>query len=280
MISPLNARSPLRVEARSLRCAPPARDRALPSNQHAESQRHRPQLRCPDLSGPATLGERGPLVGRLNNERHTMSAPCLFPGALHQIMTVGADLDLTLIDTRDATALALKEVNATCGESIDIEDFLSRLGLPLRDEFARFMPADRVTAAVTVFRTTFLDHGLYHLTPLPGATDLADQLRDSGRRLVVITSRVPQIAHACLDAIGLPANVVVGDVTGLQKAQPMIEHQVEIYLGDHPLDLHGAQAAGVPAIGVATGTHTRDQLLAAGANWVVDSLAEVAAALM
>ena len=207
-----------------------------------------------------------------------VSSP-LSEASLHAAITLGADLDLTLIDTRDATALALKQVNTTCGESIDVEEFLSRLGLPIREELARWIAPERIPEAVKVFRAAFLGEGLDQLHPLPGATALAAALRAGGGRLVVITSRIPPIAEACLEAVNLRADVVVGDVTGQQKAQPMLTHQVEVYLGDHPLDMEGARTAGIPGIGVSTGAHTQAQLLEAGATWASDSLTPIAEAL-
>jgi phosphoglycolate phosphatase len=203
-----------------------------------------------------------------------LASPPLLAG-----MTLGADLDLTLIDTREATVLALKHVNATCGEAVDVEEFLSRMGLPIRDELARWIRPERVPAAVDVFRAAFLHEGLAQLQPLPGAADVAARLQAGGGRLVVITSRIPKIAWACLEAVDLPAAVVVGNVTGLQKAQPMVKHHVEAFIGDHPLDMQGTYAAGVPGIGVTTGAHTAAQLMDAGAAWVTDSLTHIAAAL-
>jgi phosphoglycolate phosphatase len=194
-------------------------------------------------------------------------------------MTLGADLDLTLIDTREATALALTRVNTTCAASIDVEDFLSRLGLPIGDELARWIAPERVAEGVTVFRAAFLEEGLARLQLLPGAAELAAALQTGRGQLVVITSRITPIARACLEAVNLTAAVVVGGVTGLQKAEPMVAHEVHLYVGDHPLDMKGSRAAGVPGIGVSTGAHTQAQLLAAGAAWASDSLTPIAAAL-
>jgi hypothetical protein len=117
-------------------------------------------------------------------------------------MTVGADLDLTLIDTRKATAVALEKVNTDCRVAIDVAEFVSRLGLPLRDELARWIPAERVQETLQVYRTAFLHDGLPTLSPLPGATDPEATLRERGGRLVVITSRLPRTALACLQAQG------------------------------------------------------------------------------
>lgn len=43
-------------------------------------------------------------------------------------LVVGLDLDLTLVDTRAAIAFALEQVNCKFGSSIDIDDFIRRLG--------------------------------------------------------------------------------------------------------------------------------------------------------
>jgi phosphoglycolate phosphatase len=66
---------------------------------------------------------------------------------------------------------------------------------------------------------------------------------------------------------------------GLQQAQSMVAHRIEIYVEDHVFDVQGANAAGIPGIGVSTGAHTQAQLFAAGAVWVSDSLTHIAARL-
>ncbi|MFJ8896897.1 hypothetical protein ACIRCZ_20100 [Leifsonia sp. NPDC102414] len=92
--------------------------------------------------------------------------------ALQGVGAIGADLDLTLIDTRAATAHALHAVNDRCGEAIDVEAFVARLGPPIRQELARWVPADRIPRDVTVFRECFVTEGIDHLESLPGALDL------------------------------------------------------------------------------------------------------------
>jgi phosphoglycolate phosphatase len=43
-------------------------------------------------------------------------------------ISIGLDLDLTLVDTRQATAFAMGEVNRQLSTAIDIGEFVSRLG--------------------------------------------------------------------------------------------------------------------------------------------------------
>jgi phosphoglycolate phosphatase len=185
---------------------------------------------------------------------------------------VGIDLDLTLIDTREATGFALRRVNRELGVSIDVAEFLARLGPPIHGELARWVAEERLEAAVAAFRRCFATEGLAYLRPLPGAAELLQWTRAHGGRLVVITSRIPEIAQACLHACGLPIPDVVGGVAGAAKAPAMRDHRVCAYVGDHPLDMAGAAAAGVPGIGVTTGNHGEAELVRAGATRVVPTL--------
>jgi len=196
--------------------------------------------------------------------------------AMRESPTVGVDLDLTLIDTRAATAHALRAVNHRCGEAIDVAAFTARLGPPIRQELAQWVAPDRIPRAVEIFRECFVEEGIDYLRPLPGALDLAHALTATGRRLVVITSRIPRIAAACLAACGIEASMVVGGVTGKEKSPAITANGVRVYLGDHELDMLAARGAGVPGVGVTTGSHRARELQRAGAAWVVDSLAEPA----
>lgn len=195
------------------------------------------------------------------------------------VAVVGVDLDLTLLDTRSATAHALKVTNIRCGESIDVDDLVARLGPPIRDELLRWVAEDRVDEAVRTYRAAFLEEGIAKITPLLGATALCARVRERGGRLVVITSRIQPIAEACLLAAGLEADVVVGGLSGREKAGAMTENGVDAYVGDHTLDMEGAVVAGIPGIGVTTGAHDEAALRRAGAAWVVPTLLEVIEAL-
>ncbi|MFB6726490.1 HAD family hydrolase [Kribbella sp. NPDC056345] len=195
------------------------------------------------------------------------------------VAIVGVDLDLTLLDTRAATAHALEVTNVRCGESIDVDDLVARLGPPIRDELLRWVAEERVDDVVRIYRAAFLEEGIAKVTPLPGATGLRAHVHERGGRLVVITSRIQQIAEACLLAAGLEADVVVGGLSGRGKAGAMTANQVDVYIGDHTLDMEGAVVADIPGIGVTTGAHDEAALRQAGAAWVVPSLVEVSEAL-
>ena len=58
-----------------------------------------------------------------------------------------------------------------------------------------------------------------------------------------------------------------------------VEKEDALYVGDMTVDLEAARAAGVRVVLVTTGSMTRAELLAAGANDVRDGLSELLAEL-
>jgi phosphoglycolate phosphatase len=186
-------------------------------------------------------------------------------------LTLGFDLDMTLVDTSAATAYALEAVNADLGTAIDVAACVAALGPPLRGELARWVPAVRMDRAMRVFATAFA-RAVGLVRPLPGALALLELVRDGGGRSVVITARRPRAAAACLNASGLPVSALVGGLDQAGKTATLRSHRVDVYVGDHPLDMASAVAAAVPGIGVLTGFHSADDLTRAGASIVVADL--------
>lgn len=194
-------------------------------------------------------------------------------------IVVAFDLDLTLADTRAATAFALEEVNRVLQVRVDVAEFVKRLGPPIRDELARWVPPGKLDDAVAVFRDIFTTAGLAHMRPLPGAAEAFDWLALSGGKAAVVTSRRPKIAQAILSSIALSPDFVYGGLTGTGKSPAITAVEAIAYVGDHPLDIAAARGADVTAIGVTSGNHDRDELLAVGADVVIDTLIELPTAL-
>jgi phosphoglycolate phosphatase len=71
---------------------------------------------------------------------------------------VGFDLDLTLVDTRRATQAAAARINEILGVSIDLDVFVASIGLPIREQLARWVPEPHLNDAVSQFRA-IIGHG-------------------------------------------------------------------------------------------------------------------------
>ncbi|GLZ57018.1 MULTISPECIES: HAD family hydrolase [Micromonospora] len=194
-------------------------------------------------------------------------------------LTVGFDLDMTLVDSRPGIAAAYRALTARTGVPVDAELAVSRLGPPLRTEIAHWFPPEQVESAVRVYRELYPAYAITPTLLLPGAREAIDAIRDRGGRVLVVTSKIGRLARLHLDHLGLTVDELAGDLFAEQKATALREHGATHYVGDHVADMAAAAAAGVPGIGVATGPCSRAELRAAGAEVVLDELTEFPAAL-
>ncbi|MEW1585856.1 HAD hydrolase-like protein [Micromonospora vinacea] len=194
-------------------------------------------------------------------------------------LTVGFDLDMTLVDSRPGIAAAYRALTARTGVPVDAELAVSRLGPPLRTEIAHWFPPEQVESAVRVYRELYPAYAITPTLLLPGAREAVEAIRARGGRVLVVTSKIGRLARLHLDHLGLAVDELAGDLFAEQKATALREHAATHYVGDHVADMVAAAAAGVPGIGVATGPCSSDELRAAGAQVVLDELTEFPAAL-
>lgn len=187
---------------------------------------------------------------------------------------VGFDLDLTLVDSRPGIAAVYREVGARTGVEIDADAAVRRLGPPLEVELALWYPPDQVSAMVELFRRIYPLYGVTTSPALPGAIEAVAAVRRRGGRVVVITGKYEANARLHLSHLGLSVDALVGWAWAEAKAMAMREHEVGIYLGDHPADMAAAVAAGVVPVGLTSGDHGAGELTVAGARTVLASLSE------
>src|SRR5215472_3400624 len=187
---------------------------------------------------------------------------------------VGFDLDMTLIDSRRAIMASFAGVAADTGVPIDPAGVDSRLGIKLEDELAFWFPADQIPLAMRIYREHYVRLAGPLTTVLPGARESLAAVRAGGARAVVITAKYEVSARLSLDGAGLTADDVFAEVHGPGKAAVLAGLRAGAYVGDTPADMAAAVAAGVRAVGVATGSFTDRDLLAAGADLVLASLTE------
>jgi phosphoglycolate phosphatase len=185
---------------------------------------------------------------------------------------VGFDLDMTLIDSRPQTMAAFTELAGETGVSIDLAEVDRRLGIKLEDEVAYWFPPGQQAAAVDIYRRHYIRLATEETTALPGAREALAAVRAAGDRVVVITAKHPISAEPSLRAAGLIVDELFTHVHGPEKAAVLRKLRAAVYVGDSPPDMAAAVAAGVPAVGVATGSFDARELYDAGADVVLDSL--------
>ena len=168
-------------------------------------------------------------------------------------LTVGFDLDMTLIDTRPGVHRSMVALATELGIPIDADLVVSRLGPPLESELAEWMPADAVPAAADRFRELMAEFGAADCLALPGAVEAARAVRESGGRVVVVTAKSAALAAVSLGAAGIEVDAVHGWLWSEGKGQALRDEGASVYVGDNPHDVLGARYAGALSVGVLTG---------------------------
>jgi phosphoglycolate phosphatase len=190
-------------------------------------------------------------------------------------MTVGFDLDMTLIDPRPGMVAVLNALGEEAGLPLDGEHFAANLGPPLDQVLAESgAPAAVIPGLVARFRELYPEIVVPSTIALPGAHAALAAVRRAGGRTVVVTGKYGPNAALHVNALGFEVDVLVGELWAAGKAAALREHGATAYAGDHLGDVRGALAAGAIPIGVTTGPCTREELAAAGAEVVFDSLEE------
>lgn len=192
---------------------------------------------------------------------------------------VGFDLDMTLIDSRPGIAAAYRALTDRTGVFVDADLAVSRLGPPLRQELREWFPPGDVERAVTEYRALYPRYAIPPTVPMPGARAALAAVRARGLRVVVVTSKLGQLAELHLAHLDMTVDAVAGDVFAEGKAAALAEHGARWYVGDHVADMIAARMAQLPGIGVATGPYSADQLRDAGASYVLGDLTGLPALL-
>ncbi|MEU4666523.1 HAD hydrolase-like protein [Amycolatopsis sp. NPDC023774] len=190
-------------------------------------------------------------------------------------ITVGFDLDMTLIDPRPGMVAAMNALGAESGLALDGEHFAANLGPPLDDILRGFeAPEERIPGLVDRFRALYPGLVVPSTVALPGAAEALKAVRAAGGRTLVVTGKYGPNARLHVEALGLEVDELVGELWSTQKAVALKEYGAQAYVGDHLGDVRGARAAGALAVGVTTGPCTKEELLAEGADVVFGSLTQ------
>lgn len=189
-------------------------------------------------------------------------------------ITVGFDLDMTLIDSRPGVALAIDTLAREFDLPMVGSHFADHLGPPLATLLADAgAPDDLIPHLVARFRALYPDV-VAHIPALPGASAALDTVRAGGGRTLVVTGKFEPNARLHIDHLGWTVDRLAGDLWSTGKAEVLRAESAHVFVGDHAGDMRGAKAAEVLAVGVTTGPYDADGLRAAGADVVLDDLTQ------
>jgi phosphoglycolate phosphatase len=189
--------------------------------------------------------------------------------------TVGFDLDMTLVDSRPGIVATLEALHAETGAPVAVDGMLDALLKRNIDlEFGDRFPPDEAQRLADRFRDLYVEFGVPGTHLLPGSRESADAVRAAGGRVIVVTAKYEPNARRCLAHVGIEPDAVFGRRFAEAKGETLRDEGAHVYVGDTPNDMHAGVASGAVAVGVSTGPHDGDELRAAGAAVVLNSLVE------
>ena len=189
-------------------------------------------------------------------------------------LTVGFDLDLTLVDSHERIISAYIRALGDLGVEVSSEELAPHLGMPLLHTAAAVGAAVDADALVLRYRHYYDEPGAPRTLPMPGALEALRAVRTAGGRTVVVSAKYTPAVHKALAEAGLTelVDVVYGELFARDKAGALIAEGASIYVGDHPGDMTAARTASAYSVGVTTGANDEAALLAAGADLTVPDL--------
>jgi len=198
------------------------------------------------------------------------------------------DLDGTLSDSKKDLALAINHTLHTYGfDPMPEEEIASLIGKGISKLLTSFSDGDRESNYKT-FRT-YLEYLENHLldstTPFPGVTETLARIT---KKKAVVTNKLLNQAEKVLTGLGLTPfiDLVVGsDVTARIKPDPApvlyalerfgVDPSRVVMVGDTPDDILAAVHANVIPCGVTYGFGSREDLLDAGAQILIERFPEI-----
>lgn len=213
-------------------------------------------------------------------------------------MLIIFDLDGTLINTIDDLGQACNHALSTCGyPTHKIEDYPRLVGNGINKLIERALPEEhRNEETVMQLRAFFVpyydEHNCDLTHPYDGIPELLAALKAAGNTLAVASNKY-QAATEKIVAQLFPDmfDVVLGERENVaRKPDPQIVYDIVeamrrlgnevtdkeiLYIGDSLVDAETAKAAKLPFVACTWGFCTREQLLTAQANHMVDHPLEI-----
>ncbi|MCM1174160.1 MAG: HAD family hydrolase [Blautia sp.] len=205
------------------------------------------------------------------------------------------DLDGTLTDPKIGITSCVQYALRRFGiEEPDLDKLEPFIGPPLADSFQEFYGFDEKKAAeaIAYYRERFSTVGLFENELYPGVDAMLAHLKEAGKVLAVASSKPAVFVEKILHHFNIRCyfDVVVGselDGTRVRKEEVVEEALRQLYqvnktdndrivmIGDRKFDIQGAKLFNLVSVGVTFGYAQPGELEAAGADYIVDTVAEL-----
>ena len=207
------------------------------------------------------------------------------------------DLDGTLTNSELGITKSVQHALKKFG--IEVEDRTALrpfIGPPLGESFQVYygLSKEESEQAIKYYRERFSVKGLYENEVYEGVEKMLQDLKESGKKLILATSKPEKFTMLILEHFDLLKyfDFVAGatmDGSRGEKADVIryaleisgIEDKTEaIMVGDRKFDILGAKENGLASIGVLYGFGDREELTEAGADYIVERAEDIVKVLL
>ena len=210
-----------------------------------------------------------------------------------EVSTVVFDIDGTLLDSATGILAGFRRSLQSVGVPVPTETELRlHLGPPLREFLITAgVGADRLEEATYAYHDYYLSEGLRQAVAYPGIGRVLGSLAAAGITLATASAKRTGTAEAIVAAHGLsrfftviggtdrPAQTKAETITSV-LARLGADPAQTIMVGDRRHDVVGAHACDVGMIGALWGYGGREELSAAGADWLAAAPADLSRLLI
>lgn len=201
------------------------------------------------------------------------------------------DLDGTLSDPGiGITNSVMYALNHMGIHETNREKLFPFIGPPLRESFAKYYGIQDTEKAVELYREYFSVTGIFENEVYPGIKNFLNDAQKAGYILCISSSKPEPYVERILEHFQLRDffSVVAGatmdgridrkaDVLAMALSRAQASCQDSVIIGDRHNDIEGGRACGIDTVGVLYGYGSKEELQAAGANYLVASVEELRA---
>ena len=205
------------------------------------------------------------------------------------------DLDGTLTDSRPGILASMRHALTALGLEIPGDEVLSRLiGPPTRDAFRELLGSsdpELNERTIAIYRQRYATLGLFESSLYSGIAEGLRALSEGGFALSVVTSKPEVYANTIIDHFELRRHFGrvygselsgersnKGELIGHVLGREGISHARAWMIGDRLHDILGAKQNGLRSAGVLWGYGSREELSAAGADALFETMPELVGA--
>lgn len=213
------------------------------------------------------------------------------------------DLDGTLTDPKIGITSSVQYALRAFGiDEPNLDKLEPFIGPPLADSFMEFygFTPEQAKAAIGKYRERFDHQGIYENEMYEGIDGMLSRLKESGKMLAIASSKPTPLVIRVLEYFGIREyfDYIVGSEPGggRSKKEEVVEEALRLMVpktlaakerkarvamvGDRRFDIEGAKAHGLTSVGVSFGYAPEGELVAAGADCIVDTVSQLEDILM